>query len=235
MPHRDQNGLEQDSPEEWNTIIMASYKKHFWYAGKFDVVAHVLQSAHGQVLDLGARDKVLTHYLNHEQIAYQSHDIDGDHDFVFDLEQDIPLEDGTYDAVLALDVLEHLEHIHTAFAEMMRISNNYVIISLPCMSSLYVRLGFLASGKIAKKYALYPFHQGDRHRWVINYHEAIQFVNVNTQRHGYEITDIYHHLYRYSRRNIWQVLPLLSVIPMMIGTDGGGYLTQTITFVARKN
>ncbi len=43
----------------------------------------------------------------------------------------IPDQDNSYDLVLCLEVLEHLDHPDQALKELMRVSSNYVIVSTP--------------------------------------------------------------------------------------------------------
>ncbi|PIS09864.1 MAG: hypothetical protein COT73_12475, partial [Bdellovibrio sp. CG10_big_fil_rev_8_21_14_0_10_47_8] len=53
-------------------------------------------------------------------------------DYFVDLEKGVlPFKDGEFETVLCFDNLEHCENCHDLFAELMRVSSKYVIISLP--------------------------------------------------------------------------------------------------------
>ena len=57
----------------------------------------------------------------------------GDNDITLNLDEikKIPLDNKSFDAVVALDVLEHLENFHLILDEMNRLSKKYIFISLP--------------------------------------------------------------------------------------------------------
>jgi hypothetical protein len=141
----------------------------------------------GTLVDVGARDRVLQHYLLDPNTSYYSADIAPGHDFLWDLESPIDCADKAYDIVVALDVLEHLENIHLALEELLRIARVRLYVSLPNMTCLSFRLRFLLKGHISGKYDLLPEHQGDRHRWLMNYKEACGFVGYHAERCGFDV------------------------------------------------
>lgn len=144
-------------------------------ANRFEVVASRLKEASGTLVDVGARNRVLQKYLP-SSLQYRSADFDPGHDFKWDLEAPIDQPDGAFDHVVCLDVLEHVERIHAAFTELIRIARKKVLISLPNMAFLGFRLTYLLEGRLSDKYSLLPAHQGDRHRWLTVYPEMNRFV-----------------------------------------------------------
>jgi SAM-dependent methyltransferase len=97
-----------------------------------------------------------------------------------DLEQgSIPFPDKSFDCVICLDVLEHLERIHSIFDECCRVAREHVIISLPNpLAILYhcLRFGAYRPGQLTKFYGLPLEPPADRHRWFYSYEEAERFV-----------------------------------------------------------
>ena len=87
-----------------------------------------------------------------------------------DLEKGLPqFETNSYDVVVALDVLEHLENCHALLEDMMRVARKTVYISLPNMYYLSFRLRFLFKGHLSGKYAFPVEKILDRHRWVLSF------------------------------------------------------------------
>lgn len=106
-----------------------------------------------------------------------------------DLEQGLQhFPSNSYDVVVALDVLEHLENCHEMFQEMIRVSRRSVYISLPNMYHFIFRLRFMFKGNLSGKYDFPVERILDRHRWVLSFEEAVDFVEHNAS--GYEV---HHH------------------------------------------
>lgn len=144
---------------------------------KYAIVVDLLQARTGTLLDVGARDRILSRLLDLQALAYYSADLGPGHDYQLDLEGKLSLADHSFDYVVALDVLEHVEHIHQAFHELTRITRQRLIIALPNMATLPRRWSFLWRGNLGThKYDLLPEHQGDRHRWLTVYSQINAFV-----------------------------------------------------------
>lgn len=86
------------------------------------------------VLEIGPGPGIFKLILNKFNVRVETVDIDPDlnPDYVASA-TDIPIADGTFDCVCAFQMLEHLPYQDSlkAFGEMVRVSNNYIIISLP--------------------------------------------------------------------------------------------------------
>lgn len=132
-----------------------------------------------KILDVGADECYLKQHLD-EKALYWGIGLGGHPDQQVDLEQGLlPFGDSSFDCVLCLDVLEHLEHIHQIFDECCRVSRGYVIISLPNpLGLLYSRLRFgdEQPGQLTKYYGLPVEPPGERHRWFFSYEEAEKFI-----------------------------------------------------------
>lgn len=134
------------------------------HGSKYEWTGRLLAGRSGLLIDLGARDQRLRSRLP-PGIEYRSAEKHGVADYQWDLERPIPLPDRSVDYLVALDVLEHLEAMHAALDETLRVARKAVILSLPNMSCLSLRLKFLFGGSFGAKYSLATCG-GDRHRWL---------------------------------------------------------------------
>lgn len=165
---------------------VAPQSSYFHADNKYKMVARMLGEASGELLDIGARDQILKQYLTPAaQANYHAADASDGCDYKLNLETPLQFTDGQFETVVALDVLEHVENIHTAFAELVRVSHKRLVIALPNISTLRRRLKFLVNGDLGTaKYDLYPFHQGDRHRWLTTYAQIKYFYGCMAAQHG---------------------------------------------------
>lgn len=142
----------------------------------------------GKILDLGCRNKDLKRFLD-KDAEYIGIDIVGEPDFIVDLDKEkIPFPDNSFDCVVCLDVLEHLENIHLVFDEIIRVTRKYAIISLPnCYASNFFKI---ITGKGRTKYYGLPLNPTkDRHRWFFNYQEAKDFIFKRAEKNGAKVID----------------------------------------------
>ena len=153
------------------------------------------------ILNLGSGGKRHFHNLYKElDPSCEIYDIDiyGDADALIDLDSvsNLDFVDGAFDAVIALDLLEHLEQFHLIIHEMLRISRSKIYITLPIASFDFVNK-FLMNrvrnnqndeGVYTKYYGLPLNHPGDRHRWFLYADDILRYflfienkydVNVN--------------------------------------------------------
>lgn len=126
----------------------------------------------GRVLDVGCGEAFLKAHIGH----YVGIDIVGAPDVRVDLERGaLPFGDRSFDTVICIDVLEHLEEFNDVFAELFRVARRYVIVSLPNMYALGFRLRCLRGRVIAKEYSLMP---RNRHKWLPGFSEARDFMRA---------------------------------------------------------
>jgi len=150
---------------------------------KYEIVGRRLEGLDGSLVDIGARDRRLQAYLP-AGLTYLSADMTPGHDLLLNLEESLPVREAAYDVVVALDVLEHLEHIHRAYRELIRITRRRLFISLPNMTCLTLRWQYFSEGHLGAKYELRPEHQGDRHRWLTGYGQLCAFIEAHAGASG---------------------------------------------------
>jgi SAM-dependent methyltransferase len=136
----------------------------------------------GRVLDVGCDKAVLRSLLS--DIRYTGIDIGGTPDLVINLDniERLPFDDGAFDATVCSDVLEHLEHIHKIFGELVRVTTSHLVISLPNNWVNARRPIERGKGAIAH-YGLPPTPPADRHRWFFGLSEAVEFMRGQERLH----------------------------------------------------
>ncbi|MFW9827683.1 MAG: class I SAM-dependent methyltransferase [Candidatus Thorarchaeota archaeon] len=139
------------------------------------------------VLDVGCSNKALKKWLS-DDIKYVGVDIAGQPDFKVDLEKEKlqRFDDNSFHTVVCTEVLEHLENIHEIFDELCRVSNKYIIISLP-NNWLNFKFLLIKNKGTTKFYGLPLEKPLDRHKWFFNYEEALNFVKKKGERNNFRI------------------------------------------------
>jgi SAM-dependent methyltransferase len=153
-------------------------------AGRFDGYLR------GSVLDVGCFEAPLRDLLS--AASYTGIDIAGRPDIRLNIEQAerLPFDDGAFETVLCIDVLEHLDNLHAVFAELVRVSSNRVIVALPnCWNTARLRID-RGTGRIAH-YGLPPEGTPDRHKWFFNSSEARDFVRASARKLSVEVEDMF--------------------------------------------
>jgi hypothetical protein len=145
------------------------------------------------ILDVGADECHLRKHLPHSA-KYWGIGLGGNPDQQVDLEKEkIPFPNRSYDCVLCLDVLEHIENIHEVFDELCRVSSKYVIVSLPnAWRDFYamLRSGEHKPGQALKFYGLPLERPVDRHKWFFSNDEARFFVQHRAAKNNMIITQM---------------------------------------------
>lgn len=93
----------------------------------------------------------------------------------------------TFDAVVALDILEHLESPSEMFDRLVSFAERYLLISLPNTYDLKSRVKFVTRGQLGGKYVFGEEHPLDRHRWLMNRSEICAFAAEKARKHGLEL------------------------------------------------
>ena len=163
-----------DSPDEKGKLgAIAAVFKYMWQ---------------GRVLDVGSRGGRLRRELP-PALAYYGLDIIPPADVLANLESGLPFQPRSFDAVVALDVLEHTNNIHRAIAQLCRVSHHYVVISLPNVYEIVSRVRFALGKPISGKYGLPAEPLADRHRLVLSWLEAREFTSTLGLSHGFQVVD----------------------------------------------
>jgi hypothetical protein len=149
----------------------------------------------GNILDVGADEMYLKEYLPSET-DYTGIGLGENENLIkIDLEEEpIPFEDNTFDCVLCLDVLEHLDNIHDVFDSICSVSKKWVIVSLPNPWRGFldiIRFKQYKPGQNTKFYGLPIEKPNDRHKWFYSSSEANNFVSYRSKINGFSIQDHY--------------------------------------------
>jgi len=142
---------------------------------KFELVRNIIAQKPGKdlsILDVGCRGCELRKYV-HDLAHYSGVDLfqneQGSVDFVQDIEKGLPLKDGAYDYVVALDLVEHLNDFQGGLEELLRVSRHKLLAMLPNMAFVSFRKWFFLHGSftgLTDKYSLAYGMGADRHRWL---------------------------------------------------------------------
>ena len=147
-----------------------------------------------QVLDVGGDAGHLRSHVEQLGGQYTAIGFGPGVDREYDLEHlPYPFADKSFDTVLCLDVLEHLEQAHGALDELCRIARHSVVICLPNPWATFwslLRVGDYRLGQATKFYGLPVHRPADRHRWFYGLHEARAFLEVGAQNNGFQVTQI---------------------------------------------
>ena len=140
------------------------------------IIRHFREYLSGEVLDVGSGGAGLCSYLN-KCISIDLNPVVHPDVFVNLEEGNLPFASNSFDCVVCADVLGHLENLHHIFAELVRVSRQYLIISLP--NNWLSARAIICKGSHTRSMKYYglpiekPF---DRHRWFFGYTEAEDFV-----------------------------------------------------------
>jgi hypothetical protein len=143
----------------------------------------------GSVLDVGADQGYLRSHLPPET-HYATVGLEPHHDVQVNLEEPLPIEDHSYDCVLCLDVLEHIDNLHALFDRLCTITRTYLVISLPNAWRDFMgmlRFGLYRPERPMKFYSLPVDPPKDRHRWFFSPTEAQRFLEERGERNGMEL------------------------------------------------
>ncbi len=142
------------------------------------------------LLDVGCFEAPLRTIL--ADIDYTGVDFVGNPDIELNLEQAdrLPFEDSQFQAVICIDVLEHLDTLHAMFDELARVSGRYVIVSLPnCWRDARIKLERGRGG--FAHYGLPVERPDDRHKWFFNAEEAMTFLRARAARNGLKVVELF--------------------------------------------
>jgi len=132
----------------------------------------------GRVLDVGCDVGNLKSYL--PGVEYLGVDVSPRADRQLDLERldRLPFDDASFDCVACIEVLEHLDNLHTVWREIVRVARHSVIIS---WHNCWVN----ARRPLTRGYGGFshyglPFERPlDRHKWFFSLEQAADFVGAS--------------------------------------------------------
>lgn len=174
-----------------NEYSFARYVHYGRWASYWHQIDAVLKSAPRRVLIVGKGDGIVAEILKRHVGEVRTLDIESSlqPDIVASVEA-MPLESGSFDAVLCCEVLEHLpfEKFEAALAELARVARRHVVVSLPHFGppvKFALKLPFFREIRIAFKLPV-PLHHvfNGEHYWEIG-------------KRGYPPAKIRHELQRF--------------------------------------
>lgn len=111
----------------------------------------------------------------------------------------LPFEDGKFHSVFCLDTLEHVADIHTRFADLLRTTSMFAVVSLPnCWKKSVKEL--MRGRSVRSSYGLPVEKPKDRHRWYMNTEEIEDFLFYNAAKNGFSVDGI---VYNFPRSRWW--------------------------------
>lgn len=130
----------------------------------------------GSLLDVGCRNCTLKHHLR-DDIEYCGADLFQSPDNCVKYVGDINSMDigRSFDCVVALDVLEHVDDPHGLIDKLFGMADKYLIVSLPNNYDFKSKYNYLFKNSLGGKYQLGVTNSLDRHRWVMNYNDIVRF------------------------------------------------------------
>jgi len=166
----------EQSIRTWPKEAFFGYKYHSREERAVYIIQRFREYLSGEVLDVGSGGAGLCSYL--DECASIDLNPATDPNVFVDLEKgNLPFVSNSFDCVVCADVLEHLENLHHIFAESVRVSRQYFIISLP--NNWLGARAIVCRGshtRSMKRYGLPIERPFDRHRWFFGYTEAEDFV-----------------------------------------------------------
>jgi len=95
--------------------------------------------------------------------------------------------DRTFDAVVALDILEHVDDPSALFDRIVKTADRFLVVSLPNTYDLKSRIKFALEGQLGGKYEFREQTPRDRHRWLMNRAEIEAFYRAKATKHGLSV------------------------------------------------
>lgn len=158
--------------------------KAVWFAERF------ADALTGSVLDVGCDDAKLRHLVA-EPARYVGVDLTDAADVRIDLDTaPLPFEPGSFDTVVCLDVLEHLERIHGVFDALCTVTSRSLLVSLPNPARTFIDEVITGREGRLKHYGLPLEPRKDRHRWFFGADEAEAFVVHRAMVNGMRVRRI---------------------------------------------
>ena len=126
------------------------------FVSYYQQINQVIKIEPKNILEIGVGNKMVSNYLKEMGFKVTTCDFDTNvkPDIVADIRK-IPLDSSSFELVMACEVLEHLpwNEVENAIAELARITNDFVIISIPYASLCFEFIfKFPNAGKFFKNY-----------------------------------------------------------------------------------
>jgi hypothetical protein len=142
------------------------------------------------VLDLGCDVRGVEEFVG-KHTRYCGVDMHGKPDILVDLDKDgFPFEERSFQTIVCVETLEHLQKMHSIFDSILCASNRYVVCSLPVEFS-HAQNRFVDSFGAPSSSAFTPIAPVfDRHEWLGGVSDNLDFVYYRSALGGFEIERI---------------------------------------------
>ncbi len=187
-----------------------------------------MEYVHENVLDVGSRDDRAEKILG---LPCTLIDKNNFNNTVWDWEKTtIPFPNQSFQTVLCLDTLEHVNDIHSSFADLVRVTEKYLIISLPnCWRKLLKPMLKGTAGPAS--YGIPPEKPQDRHKWYFNTSDAENFLFYNAAKHGFEVAAVGYHVPRVE----WHHHVRYAILKVLFSEERyKNWLTETFFVVLKR-
>ena len=194
---------------------MMKYNTNFKYNSREEKAKYVWlkykELLKGKILDVGADKSYLKNYLP-DKNKYTGIGFGTPIEIDFEKNK-LPYKDNSFDCVLCLDVLEHLDNIHNVFDELCRVTKKYVITALPNTYGSFISMiknGNYSENCPMEQYNLPVERPEDRHKWFFNLDEAEKFIRERGNKNNMGVLQIDREKYRTIKRILFK--PILKII-----------------------
>src|SRR3989344_16551 len=163
--------MERNAPFHKNIIYRHYPPNHLQ---RYLLVVDQFRSFFGEtILDVGSRNNILGELLKKKCFLVDKNNPDLP---AFDWEKEmLPYKENTFDTVVCLDTLEHINDLHQSFEDLVRVTGKHLIISLPnCWRKTSKE--FIKGRGSSSSYGLPPERPFDRHKWFMNSEYIVQFM-----------------------------------------------------------
>ena len=129
----------------------------------------------------------------------------------FDWEREaLPYVDNAFDTVVCLDTLEHIDNLHAATLDLLRVAKHHVVLSLPnCWRAMAKEV--IAARSTSAGYGLPPERPHDRHKWYFNTEDIEDYMYYTAARCGLDVVAVRYHI---PRNQAWHG-PLHALIALL--------------------
>ena len=152
-----------------------------------DHFASVIKKS-ASILDVGCSDNDLKKIIGSKVLGI---DVSGNPDKKINLEREklSAFRDNSFELSICTEVLEHVDNFHEITNELIRVSNKFILISLPNCSVFFNLFRIMLTNKTGKFYGLPDSKPEDRHKWFFSWKEADVFFENLCKTNNLKISE----------------------------------------------
>lgn len=144
------------------------------------------------ILDIGCSNNDLKKIIGEKVFGI---DIAGNPDRKVDLEKEslLGFSGNSYDFIICTEVLEHLDNLYDVLDDMAKISQKYILVSLPNCPDIWKILRLILTFRTGKFYGLPKKKPADRHKWFFSWKELDEFFISYCLKNNLKIKENFMH------------------------------------------